>query len=355
MRGIAAYLVMTYHIEAGRHRLLGSGQTAMEIFFVLSGFVITRSLLREHDKMRLRLFYIRRALRLVPALVAFIALSLALTRAWTGTVPSNYLWMAGGALLYCSNIVLMRLHGGVEVFGGLWSLSIEEQFYLLWPLALRFLVRHPRRWVYGVLTAAAVGSVAVRVRNLSPGASENWAAYGTDARSLGLMLGCLAAIATVSGVDWIRRVPAIALDLAALIATGYLAASSLLVSRYVPRTFVTWWLGAPVASLVLVLVLSHERPTLAARVFGNVLLVALGKISYSLYLWHFFVISVLQPRLFPKRTPTDPTRYLALASLSLFVATLSYLLIERPFVQLGRAITAAPRWISSQGPSLARR
>ena len=329
---------MTYHIEAGRRRLLGSGQTAMEIFFVLSGFVITRSLLLEAGRIRLGRFYARRALRLTPALVVFMAVALMMIRIWRGAIPSNLLWMAGGALFYSSNIVLVRLRGGVEVFGGLWSLSIEEQFYLVWPLVLRSLTKGSRTRTYVLVAGAACLSLLSRVLRLSAGPTDNWYAYGTDPRALGLLLGCLGGLMSVWGVPWISKQPRVLLDLAAAAATAYLVGSALLVRSYVPHTFVTWWFGAPVASLVLITVLAHQTRTTASSVFGCRLLVGLGRISYSLYLWHFLVLSVLEPWVGGPRHLGEPTRYLALAALSIAIARLSYVVIERPFVRIGRTI-----------------
>lgn len=342
LRGFAAFLVMSYHIQAGDKVLLGSGQTAMEIFFVLSGFVITRSLLAEGDGLLLRRFYVRRAFRLIPTLVVFICVSLISVRVWQGAIPTNLWWMAGGALAYVSNFVLVRLHGGVGVFGGLWSLSIEEQFYLVWPLLFLGMRRYFARAVYLVLVVLAAASLARRFANLAPSASENWAAYGSDSRALGLLLGCLGAVAVARQAPMIRTLSTRLLTFMGLGACACLIASATLVQSYVPRTFVTWWLMAPVASLVLIVVLSHPLPTPVRRMFAGRLLVALGKISYSLYLWHVYVVEVVEPRFLGHQTYGRPVRYVVMATIAVSLATVSYFAIERPFMRIGRSISR--RW-----------
>ena len=163
LRGVAVLAVMVYHSGLIRGGFLG-----VDVFFTLSGFLITTLLLEEYARtgtLAIGRFYIRRALRLLPALVAFLIF-------WGGVIltriPSEYWSVLGGYLLGVLGYVANWLYiywRPLGVFSHTWSLAIEEQFYLVWPVLLFLLLRWVRRapWIVAGLLAAAAGSLAWRL------------------------------------------------------------------------------------------------------------------------------------------------------------------------------------------------
>ena len=202
VRAIAILSVMDVHLYAWAPR---SGFYGLTIFFVLSGFLITSLLLDERTtfgRIDLRRFYARRALRLLPALVALCAVFL-LVSLLSGTpapeMRHNLLEVAA-VLGYVTNIL-----GAFDVFqlrhlGHLWSLAIEEQFYFLWPIALFFALRRraTAAQLFWVVVAAATASTIARVALwLQHRPDKLRVAFGPDTRASELLVGCAAAILVV--------------------------------------------------------------------------------------------------------------------------------------------------------------
>jgi peptidoglycan/LPS O-acetylase OafA/YrhL len=294
--------------------VLGSyGALGVHVFFVLSGYLITNLLLREYEEsstISLRDFYIRRAYRIFPA--AFVFLAVVIVLYW-----QQIRWYhAAAAMLYVANMDISR----PWIFGHLWSLGIEEQFYLLWPFALKKWQRHKTTillCVFMVTPVFWVGVYAFRVRN---GLVGSLPAYADQ-----LAIGCLLAI-------FAPRIPRI---------RGSLALIMVLVTIFIP------WFPAtnPLRSLFMLFVL---RPLLNLSLAGLVLRVIqipyralnwgpvswLGRVSYSLYLWQ---------ELFCSNASLHLGYFLILPALT--CACLSYYCIERPMLRLrekrGRSRQAA--------------
>ena len=243
LRGLAISFVVFSHTDIYPMAL---GMTGVAMFFVLSGFIITRLLLRE-ERIDLRSFYLRRALRLFPALwlmLAFVAV-VGLAGGWASG------WLAGiaGALTYSSNWLLMSGADLGPVFHA-WSLAIEEQFYLVWPLAL---VIVPRRFLLPLALAGAFAGTTLH--NVWKGPND--AAYFSSFTNAGALLaGCAVAL---SG----RRLPRLAGSLGiALIFVGGILTSQLAAV-----------LGAS-------LVVASEAPALTPLAW-------IGRRAYGLYLWNW--------------------------------------------------------------------
>jgi peptidoglycan/LPS O-acetylase OafA/YrhL len=265
LRGIAIVLVLMLHWWP---TTFTGGAYGVDLFFVLSGFLITRLLLEEHratGRVDIRAFYVRRARRLAPALIVVLAVC---------ATANGAIW----TLLYVAN--WSRASGGMA--GPLehtWSLSIEEQFYLVWPL-LFILVRRSRV-ALGLVTAAAA-LVALHRIGWYGQVSHARLTNGTDTHSDGLLIGCAAAFA----VPWLSRIRWTA-------AATVVGVPFLLIGLGAIRPG-AWWLtadgggytAAALASAVLVLwALEGGSRILTVRPLR-----ALGVRAYSLYLWHYPVL-----------------------------------------------------------------
>jgi peptidoglycan/LPS O-acetylase OafA/YrhL len=329
MRGLAATAIVVYHLRLPG--TFGAGQGAMEIFFVLSGFLITSILVDEYDErgsIRLLRFYGRRMRRLFPALLCLV-----LAVAILSLVASPPLTPGGpvAALLYVMNIWEILVGAREGVLDQTWSLAIEEQYYLLWPVVLLVVLRarDPRRRlviVAGLVVAAlAVRGLVVlseppllRIRN------------GTDVRAFAFLLGGL--VAVVRPFDVLPRLRSAGAILAALA----LAVIPPAVQEYTGRTFLTWWLLAPIATAVVIWQVSRPDAGRVGRILSVAPLRWLGMISYSLYLWHPVVIWIVG-LWFGGPVGTRRPVYLELAFLAtsltaaMLVALVSYRLVERTF------------------------
>jgi peptidoglycan/LPS O-acetylase OafA/YrhL len=282
LRGVAILAVIAFHTFDAP---LG-GFYGVDLFFVLSGFLITTLLLEENDRaggISLRGFYRRRAYRLLPGLFTVLAVYAALMLASSRALSQV---AAGG--LYAANFVIAS---GSHVLNGTpfvpyWSLAEEEQFYLLWPLLLVVLLQRRVREsrVAWALAFLVIGLAAYRAGLALAGASATRLYYAPDTHADGLILGCLFALLRRRGL----RIPELA---------GWLGLAVLVAAFAVPSFAGGPAFGlAPVsiaAALLTGAVLEQGR---LARCFSTRPLVWLGLISYSLYLWHFFCLEVFDWR-----------------------------------------------------------
>ncbi len=384
MRGVAVLLVIAYHGE--RSLAPRGGAIGVTMFFTLSGFLITTLLLRERagsGRIALGRFYWRRMLRLLPALVTLVAVTCAYA-----LVTGNHertLDAAVPVLLYVGNW-MRTLHDseGLGLLEHTWSLSVEEQFYLGWPLAVIGVaaLADRARQAEAVLVLAVVGSVTSLVWRLQLWDPEQprWSAArlynGTDSVADQLLVG--AALAAGLAI-WDRRsasratgalpvpderatgalpvpderatgalpvpderatgglpVPSVVGAVAAPIALAYLV----FVARVRPggdsldndRRYLEWGsLTFALAAAILVLACVRSSDQWLPRLLSARPLVAIGKVSYGLYLWHFPVILVVDERL---PDASDLVRGSTVVAATAVATLLSWFLVERPFLSL---------------------
>ena len=308
LRGVAILGVLGVHLFG-----LSGGFYGVDLFFVLSGFLITTLLLEEHDRsghVSLRAFYIRRARRLLPALGAVLVLIAVVGPLYysPGLLASI---VASG--LYAANIV--RGFGRSDFLAAtpaahLWSLAQEEQFYVLWPVALLALRRRlTERRLITLLAAGFVALVLYRATLAMASAGWHRLYYAPDTHMDGLVLGCLLAYARRRGLT---TVPV----LAGCVACVVIAAAFVLGAQTV-----VWSVGGlPVVEVAAAaLVLAALSPGPVAAVLSARPLVWIGALSYSLYLWQL-------PAMWLTGW-TDPWTALALTAALTLV---SYYVIERP-------------------------
>lgn len=341
LRGIAVTLVFLFHYYP-RNRfdpispVASSGWLGVDLFFVLSGFLITGILLDTRQQpYYFRNFYSRRALRLFPVYIVFCIVVLAVSYAF-GERPTRYTLPF---LLYGSNL-LSGQHlnlgvGGVLQLGHLWSLALEEQFYLLWPLAL-YLLRTPRKIFWGCV-CGIVFSATLRWMPL-PWDAWNLPPYSQlPTRMDSLLSGGLLALAFRNEHAMSRITPARTQN---GLACGAILLASMLSSRTLHWTgWYTLRIGYFFAALlfVAVITLTIEEGTLLHRIGGLPALRFLGRYSYGLYLWHQLpdrwvqhMLRTLEPRSHLLNVAYFAAVFLACVAW----AVLSYHCIELPFLKL---------------------
>ena len=327
LRGVAVLIVMAFHSQLPYTQW---GYLGVDVFFVLSGFLITAVLLEEwidNGKIALTYFYIRRVLRLFPALVVLILASLLplnpiafMDRAKAGAI----------AFFYGSNWA-RALEWDVEMSGlsHTWSLSIEEQFYLLWPATLIVLLGmkwSPSR-VAGLLTAGVVASAALRVALFYGGSSPERLYNGLDTRADSLLAGCALGVVFAFGIPISRRmrwgaatvsvllVPAIAMTLASEWNDDFM--------------FIAGYATVVLVTLGILALLVGEGAPLLRRMLEFPMLVGIGRISYGLYLWHYPLFNYVD-----LMELSQPVRLAAMVGSVFAAAGVSYYLIERPCLRL---------------------
>jgi peptidoglycan/LPS O-acetylase OafA/YrhL len=346
VRAIAVLLVLAYHLELPYSPRGGS--IGVTMFFALSGFLITSLLLAERERagtISLGRFYARRAMRLLPALVVVVAVVAAyaqVTDRGDDTVSA-----APAVLLYTANWV--RATDGfltLGLFEHLWSLSVEEQFYVLWPvMVIAAAAVGARRRAEAVLAIAAVGCVASLVLRLrfwdgaDPAGSAARLYNGIDTVADQLLVGCafaallhlLERAPDARGLEALRRFLAVLAPIALAFLVWVAAFRPGGSSVDNNRLYLIW--GAPVFAAAAVAVVGDgvlsPRGRLAT-VLSIPPLVGLGKISYGLYLWHYPVIVVLGERM-----ADEPSwvRWSTSTIASLAVALVSWHVVERPWLR----------------------
>jgi peptidoglycan/LPS O-acetylase OafA/YrhL len=338
LRAIAVIVVIIYHLGSG---ILPGGFIGVDVFFVISGFLITALLLRERERtgsVHLGRFWVRRARRLLPAIALLVIVCC--TAAWMigGDLLIGLGLQALGAATFSSNWLAIAAgqsyfdESTPELLRNLWSLAVEEQFYLLWPLLLLLVVLLPRRWMrVGVmLIAASASAVAMAVLFIPGDATRVY--FGTDTHSFGLALGAALAFGAAS-VDGRAR-------LARMVqALGWLAVAALLLSSVLLRddASATYIGGLPlVAVLTAVAILAAVQPgSRLARALDARPMAWVGERSYGLYLWHWpvFVLTAAAT------TGASPAARWLVAAVALVItvvaAQLSYVLVEQPVRRLG--------------------
>ena len=337
LRAISVIAVIFYHAGFGWMR---GGFLGVEVFFVVSGYLITSLLLEEREGsggVRLRQFWLRRARRLLPALFSvLVAIGAWVALFGTAQQQSDLHRDFLPGIFYFAN--WGQIFGGAQYFGNfsplrhLWSLAVEEQWYLLWPLAFVLITRRSRRTlgIGRAILAAAVVVMLITWWLASPSVltsdRTNFLYLSTLTRSSGLLLGAGAAFLWR---PWKAKTQPVKRAVTTLNVAG-LGATVLLVYAFTTahltdRSLYRWQLAAvSMLSLVVVCAVVHPAAVTSRRFFSQPALVGLGKRSYGVYLWSW-PISVLCGAFVGSWT-----RFIAAMSLTIVVSEFSYLYIETP-------------------------
>jgi len=292
LRALAIAMVVGYHVD---NRLVPAGFWGVLLFFALSGYLITRLLCAEVDRdhrVDVRSFYLKRGLRLLPALIVVCLVLVLVGTDWSGVIPTlgyyaNYARVAGADIGQLTHT---------------WSLAVEEHFYLLWPLVIGAVPTRQRRRVVGLLAGVAIVWRVVAIQVMSPG----WVYNATDTNAAALLAGCYLAVVRPRPWRW----------------TGW-SVPALLALMFLPvfgEEGPAFLWGGFVAIALGVVAIQHAI-TRPAWLEGPVL-VWLGQISYGLYLWHYVFV----------RSDSIP-KWIALP-LTVVVAAASWYLVEEPIRRL---------------------
>ncbi len=329
LRAVAVTIVILLHCEIPWTR---GGGIGVDIFFTLSGFLISSVLLAEYAKtgdIRIGRFYVRRLLRLYPALLAVAAVSVLAVSGLDANARKQAADGAVGAITYTIN--WLSIGGTQHRFGILahtWSLAVEEQFYLVWPLALllvlrRFQVRGAF-WVSVVLTVASACESVLLYRHFG------WKRiyFGTDARLPQILVGATLALARASWNPLPLAKPL--MNTAAICGAIGIAAMVVSAPPRILYAYIGFVLVAIMAALIILGLVERASPW-ASRVLEAAPAVFIGRISYGLYLWHWpivFLVNVWWPAINPYM------RLGIVAPLSVIVSVMSYRFVERPFLRV---------------------
>ncbi len=350
LRAIAVLAVVLYH--AGIAWLPG-GFLGVEVFFVISGYLITALLLAEWSgsgRIDVRAFWMRRARRLLPALFFMLAVSLAFVVVW---LPGEVARLRGdvlAALGYVTNWYLIlgqqsyfETAARPSLYLHLWSLAVEEQFYLVWPLLLTgalLLLRRRGALVATLLLAAA--SAIWMAALFDPAADPSRVYYGTDTRAAGLLIGAALAFVWVpSGAATAAgrvRLRAFAADAVAVLGLAAVVLFFVFVDESQPLLYLGGFAALSLVTAAVIAAVVHPLGRVGPRILDLPPLRWVGTRSYAIYLWYWPVSLVTRPGL---DVPIDGPANLALQLAIVFaMAELSYRLVETPIRHgaLGRAI-----------------
>ena len=333
LRGVSILAVMLYHTG-----ILTGGFLGVDMFFVLSGFLITSLLLEElatTGRVAFRAFYVRRALRLLPALVPVVVIAGGAMIVWdpslatAGFVLSVVFYSANWAIVY-------GLPQGL--LGHAWSLAIEEQFYAIWPPLLLILTRViRRRWMLLLVVVAGVAlAVAYRFTIMTTPAGMARIYVGLDTHADPVLIGCALGVFCSSPLFLRTRSARVVWSVLGVVAG--LALFAMLVGARFPEDYVfaaasTW--AAIASALVIVAALLPSSP--CGDILAGAPLTWLGRRSYALYLWHYPVFYVAGPLWKPDANPT-PALLAWVATFALAAA--SYRYIEQPALTLKSKLAA---------------
>lgn len=339
VRAIAILIVLSWHTWGWPP----AGSLGVDLFFVLSGFLITTLLLEERKttgRISLTSFFRRRALRLLPALYTLLVVVVTVLLVVDDDHRRTFL-TALAAATYWSNLLSLVLHGSGQVVAPalqhLWSLAQEEQFYLLWPPVLVVVMRYRPRFLAPIITSLIAVIVVERLAYLA-GGSPVWSGrvyVGPDMHADPILVGCLFGVFFSRGEIIASRLGRELLGLASL---GTIAAMALIfhggTNLALYGTPLLTLFAFATGTLILCLV---SGDSIIARVLGCPPARFLGRISYGMYLWHLPILMAVAS-LGAWRAPLG-------VAVTVVMATGSLYLVERPFLRMKHRRPAAPRQV----------
>jgi peptidoglycan/LPS O-acetylase OafA/YrhL len=329
LRALAVVPVIIFH---GGFEVFSGGYVGVDVFFVISGYLITSIIISEMSERKFSLlnFYERRARRILPAL--FLVLAACIPFAWMWLIPHHMQEFSQSLVAvstFSSNIFFWTKSGYFGTAAELtpllhtWSLAVEEQFYILFPLFLMFAWRLGTRWVLAMLAIIFVLSIGI----------SHWGAYAhptitfymLPTRSWELLLGSFAGFYFNKNT----RVPVRDATENALSAVGLILIVYSIFTFDKTTPFPSLYTLLPTVGALLIILFARER-TIAHSILSSKLFVGIGLISYSAYLWHQPLFAFER-----HRSLAEPSSVLmaGLGAVSILLAYLSWRFVEQPFRQ----------------------
>lgn len=346
LRAFAVLPVVFFH--AGFQAFRG-GFVGVDVFFVISGYLITSIILLQKSAGTFSLirFYENRVRRILPAL--FLVMFACVPFAWFWLLPDDlrqFSQSVAAVVVFASNILFWRQSGYFDTASELkpllhtWSLAVEEQYYLVFPLFVLAMWRFGRRWIVGSLIIIATLSLI----------AAHWGAYHKPiatffllpTRGWELLTGALTAFYCNAYAPSQRVLMANlrVCQLGSALGMAMIGAAVLLFDKSTP--FPSLYAAVPVIGTVLVIICAHPT-TVAGRVLGSKILVGIGVMSYSIYLWHQPLFAFVRHR---SLTEPSPTFLWGLSVAALGLAYLTWRYVETPFRQKGRVDRVTVAWVA---------
>jgi peptidoglycan/LPS O-acetylase OafA/YrhL len=321
LRALAVLAVILFHTFP---KVMPGGFVGVDIFFVISGYLITQIVLNdlENNRFSAAIFYARRVRRIFPALIVVLIVTFAL--GWHLLLPAELTSLGKNIVasaLFSANLMLLSEVGYFDLAAHmkpllhLWSLGIEEQFYLVWPWILWLL---PRRWLRSAIIAMIVGSFALNIATITDHPSSTF--YLPFTRAWELLAGAL--LTQIPRQD--RRTNE---------ALGVCGLSAILISLFffdAHTAFPGWAAAVPVIGAAFLIM--SERSFVNRLAFTHRTAINVGLISYPLYLWHWPLLVFAE--IYKFRPLTDVQRGLVIGA-TFVLASLTYKFLERPIRAAG--------------------
>jgi len=340
IRALAVMAVVLYHFQT--RSTFPGGLFGVDVFFALSGFLITGLLITEWQSLRdvrLPRFYIHRVLRILPAAFCFIVIYLVFVLVFhpstedSGPMSSeDAVKNAGFALTYGYSWALVSHQFVAGGFTHLWSLSVEEQFYLLWPILLCSLLRLGARPSALLLLAGGLalftGALPILLHWHSDESGWLRIYFGADYRSHTLLMGSCAGIAYATGCIRLQHVKSLVFKVSLFASAFFMIAVLFLATD--ERIYEFYRLGFPLVSLsatCIVLAAAFLDRGIWSSILSNPVLAHIGSRSYAIYLWHFPIGQFF-------RYFSTIEQLLLAGGLTIAAAELSHRLVERPALRL---------------------
>lgn len=342
LRTLAVLAVIAYHLDLPY--AIG-GLLGVTVFFVLSGYLITSLLVAEWERSQtidLPHFWLRRVRRLFPAIVTAILVTtvlctlfnhILLTKMEPDILPSLFFFNNWWQIF--QDVSYFEAQGSPSPLQPYWSLAIEEQFYLVWPvlLLIAFKLGARRKFLLRAILVLIVVSALDMALLYDPNGDPSRVYYGTDTRAFSLLIGAWLAIAWPSAKLGVSRARNIAgrslliMDGIGVVALAGLVLMLVFANGYSPLLYRGGMVLCSVLTAIVIAVIAHPASRLA-KVFAFGPFVWIGKRSYGMYLWHFPIILLM----IPQTSTTETPWWLMLLAVAviIFVSALSYTFIEDP-------------------------
>ncbi|MGX7352170.1 acyltransferase family protein [Enterococcus canis] len=356
IRTLAVIGVIFYHLLPTK---MAGGYLGVPIFFVVSGYLITDLLQQEWQQngtIKVGQFYLRRMRRLYPAMVVMLIAAAAYITVFQQNLLNNLRGVVLSSLLYYNN--WWQINQGLSYFdnfsGGspfthIWSLAVEGQFYLFWPVAYLLMKKFlKQKWILRLLGGLTLVSILLMAFLYAPGADPTRVYYGTDTRLFSILMGGLLAFVWPSTHlrENIPRQAKMVLNIAGAVALLGLMGSLFFLADHYAFVYYGGMVLTSLLAVILVAVVAHPGASWN-KWLTNPIFTWIGKRSYGIYLYQFPIMIFFEDKL---KNLSDHVFLYTLIELVLIlgISELSYRLIERPFLR--REITWQSTWQSLRQP-----